>query len=177
MSGSPTFSAAATDVFAFLGTTAEISITFAGFSSLFFILARRDGSLAPEIAVLIRFILLGSLISLFLAALPLVASGLGLAGASLWRASSCTALATSIGMSVFAARQRRSLIDREVTALARIAWILGPLSGLTSLANIAGWPLAPNGGMHLAAIWLGLAIASMNLVDLVFRWALNDPEA
>ena len=95
------------DVFSFLETTAEISITFAGFTSLFFVLARRDGSLAPEIAVLIRFILLGSIISLFLAALPLIVSGLGVMGATLWRASSGSTLAAGVGMGLFAASQRR----------------------------------------------------------------------
>jgi hypothetical protein len=87
------------------------------------------------------------------------------------------ALAVGVGTGFFAVNQRRGLSDREVTTYARIAWVLAALSGLTSLANIAGWPLSPNGSMHLASIWLTLAIASVNLVDLVFRWALNEPAA
>ncbi len=163
------------DVFSFLETTAEISITFAGFTSLFLVLARRDGALAPEIAVLIRFILLGSMISLFLAALPLIVQGLGVTDTALWRASSGTALAASAGMAFFAVSQRRGLSDREVTTFVRLAWVLFVLSIVTCIANIVGWPLPPNGSMHLAFIWLILAIASVNLVDLMFRFALSKP--
>ena len=165
------------DIFSFLETTAEISITFAGFTSLFFVLAKRDASLAPEVAVLIRFILLGSIGSLFLAALPLILAGLGATDSFLWRVSSGSALAANVGMAFFAASQRQGLIDREVTPFVRIAWVVATLGLLTSLSNIVGWPLPPNGGVHLAAIWLTLAISSVNLIDLVFRWALKEPRA
>ncbi len=165
------------DVFSVLETTAEISVAFAGFISLFLLLARSDGSLAAEIAVLIRFILLGSIASLFLAVLPLIASGLGIAGGSLWRTASCVGLAASLGMGLFAASQRRGLSDREVTVFVRLAWVLASLNGMTFLSNIAGWPLPPNGGLYVGAIWLGLAISALNLVDLVFRFALQEPAA
>lgn len=165
------------DVYSFLETTAEISIAFAGFISIFFVLARRDGPLAAEIAVLVRFILLGGLVGLFLAALPLILSALGVAESALWRAASGVVLTSSVGMGAFAARQRRGLRDRDVTAFVRLAWLLATLSSLASLANILGWPMPPNGGIYLASIWLQLAITSVNLVDLVFRGALNEPAA
>lgn len=165
------------DIFSALETTAEISVTFAGFISLFLLLARRDGSLVPEVAFLIRFILLGSLVALFFAVLPLVASGLGATGAPLWRTASSLGLAACLGMGLFAAKQRRPLSNREVTVFVRLAWLLATLNGLANLSNIAGWPLSPNGGVYLAAIWLGLAITAVNLVDLVFRFALREPAA
>jgi len=165
------------NIFSSLETTAEISVTFAGFISIFLVLARRDGSLASEVAVLIRFILLGSISSLFLAVLPLVANGIGLTGTPLWRTVSVLGLAAGLGMASFAASQRRGLRDREVTVFVLIAWVLAPVSGLTFLSNTIGWPLSPNGGTYLAGIWLTLAIASVNLVDLVFRFALREPAA
>ncbi len=165
------------DIFSALETTAEISVAFAGFISLFLLLARRDGSLAAEIAVLIRFILLGSIASLFLGVLPLIASGLGIAGGSLWRAASCVGLAASLGMGLFAASQRRGLSHREVTVFVRLAWVLASFNGMAFLSNIAGWPLPPEGAVYLGAIWLGLAISAVNLVDLVFRFALQEPAA
>ena len=165
------------NVFSSLETTAEISVTFAGFISIFLVLARRDGSLDSELAVLIRFILLGSIAGLFLAVLPLVAGGVGLIGTSLWRTASVVGLAAGLGMGFFAASQRRGLSDLEVTVFVRIAWSLAFLSGLTYLANIVGWPLSPNGSTYLTGIWLGLAIVSINLVDLVFRFALKGPAA
>jgi hypothetical protein len=165
------------NVFSSLETTAEISVTFAGFISIFLVLARRDGSLDSELAVLIRFILLGSIASLFLAVLPLVAGGVGLIGTSLWRTASVLGLAAGLGMGFFAASQRRGLSDPEVTVFVRIAWALALLGYLTHVANIVGWPLSPNGSTYLAGIWLGLAIVSVNLVDLVFRFALKDSAA
>ena len=163
------------NVFSALETTAEISVTFAGFISLFLLLARRAGSLASEIAVLIRFILLGSIAALFLAVLPLVASALGVTGGPLWRTASSLGLAAALGMGFFAANQRRDLNDREVTMFVRLAWLLALLGALAYLSNMAGWPLSPNGGVYLGAIWLGLAITAVNLVDLVFRFALREP--
>jgi hypothetical protein len=165
------------DVFSSLETTAEISVAFAGFISLFMVLARRDESFAAEVASLIRLILLGSIGTLFLAVVPLVASGIGLTGTALWRAAGGLGLAAGLGMGIFAASQRRTLVEREVTVFVRTAWLLASLSILTYAVNVVGWPLAPNGGMHLAAIWLTLAIASVNLVDLVFRFALKSPAA
>jgi hypothetical protein len=70
-------------------------------------------------------------------------------------------------MGIFSWMQRRDLRDREVTAFTRLAWVLILLVGLSFLANIIGWPLSPNGGVYLAGVWLGLAIPSVNLVDLV----------
>ena len=46
------------DEFSFLETTAEISIAFAGFVSIFLVLARRDGSFSPDYALTIRSILM-----------------------------------------------------------------------------------------------------------------------
>ena len=165
------------NVFSSLETTAEIAVTFAGFISIFMVLARRDESFALEIAALIRFILLGSITCLFLAALPLVAGGIGLTGTALWRLASSLGLAAGLGMGIFSWMQRRDLRDREVTAFTRLAWVLILLVGLSFLANIIGWPLSPNGGVYLAGVWLGLAIPSVNLVDLVFRFALRPPAA
>jgi hypothetical protein len=165
------------NVFSSLETTAEISVTFAGFISIFMVLARRDESFASEIAALIRFILLGSITCLFLAAVPLVAGGIGLTGKALWSLASSLGLAAGLGMGLFASSQRRDLGDREVTGFARLAWVLASLAVLSFLANIIGWPLSPNGGVHLAGVWLGLAIPSVNLVDLVFRFALKPPAA
>ena len=80
-------------------------------------------------------------------------------------------------MNAFAVSQRRSLRQREVTPLVPIAWLLAVLSLLTHLSNVLGWPLPPSGGVHLAAIWMQLTIVSLNLIDVVFRFALGEPAA
>lgn len=140
-------------------------------------LASRDRALLPEIAALMRFILLGSLTCLFLSALPRVLGGLGLSGASLWRTCSASGLTIGVGMSVFASSQRRSLAERQVTRFVLVAWLLAVLAALAHSSNVIGWPLSPSAGVYLAAIWMTLALAAINVVDLVSRFALNDPAA
>ena len=75
------------DVFSYLQTTAEVAVTFAGFISIFMVLAGRGESLNAEIASLIRFILLGSIATLFIAVVPLVLS-LMMPEGPLWRLAS-----------------------------------------------------------------------------------------
>ena len=161
------------NVYDFLETTAQIAVTFAGFISIFLILARQGGSLEAEIASLIRFILLGSIASLFAAVFPLIAAATGLTGEVLWRVSGVVGLAAGAGLGVFGIDQRRRIQNREVTVYVRAAWTLVILVCIAFAANIAAWPLSPNGGVHLTGIWCGLAVVAINLTDLVMRFALK----
>lgn len=163
------------DVFSSLETTAEIAVTFAGFISIFLVLARREGPLALEVATLIRFILIQSLAITFIAFLPLIAAGIGLSGTLLWRAAGYLGLAVGMGVLVLIVNQRRKLAYREVTIFVNLGWILAPLGFSAHLANITGWPVPPNGGIYLFGIWLYLGVTAVHLIDLVFRFALRTP--
>ena len=162
------------DHFSFLETTAEIAITFAGFVSIFLVLARRDGSFSPEFALTIRSILMSSIGCLCFAAVPLVLAALGVAGAALWRLPSAALMLTFGGLTFYMATNRRKLPATERgTAFARIAWSLAALTMIALVSNVAGWPLSPNAGVYLLAVWLQLGIASVNFLDLVFRGVLS----
>ncbi len=160
------------DHFSFLQTTAEIAITFAGFISVFVVLAQRDGSFEPGAALLIRFVLLSSVSCLFLSALPLVLSGLSITGQTLWRLCSGVCLISGIAISTYAVRNRR---DFEPSVLVPIAYTVNAAVFCTLVANVVGWPAPPNGGLYLASIWLILGIASINFIDLVFHRLLKPP--
>ena len=162
------------DQFSFLETTAEISITFAGFVNIFVVLARRDGSFSPEFALTIRSILMSSITCLFSAALPLILAALGVSGSPLWRLVSTAFLVTGCGIGFYMVTNRRRLpAAQQGTVFARIAWSLFALIMLALVANIAGWPLPPNAGVYLVSIWLLLGISSSNFLDLVFRGLLG----
>ena len=162
------------DHFSFLETTAEISITFAGFVSIFLILARRDGSFSPEFTLTIHSILMASIGCMCFAAVPLVLAALGVAGAALWRLPSAALMLTFGGLAFYMATNRRKLpATVRGTAFARIAWSLAALTMIALVSNVAGWPLSPNPGVYLLAVWLQLGIASVNFLDLVFRGVLG----
>ena len=163
------------DHFSFLETTAEISVTLAGFVSIFVVLARRAGSFRPDFALAIRSILISSIACLFFAALPLVLAALGLSGAALWRFSSAAFFLVGVGVGFYMGSNMRGLpADQLLTIFVRIGWSLAAFLMLTLVANITGWPLPPNAGVYLVSVWLLLGIASLNFLDLVFRGVLGE---
>jgi len=166
------------DPFSFLETTAEISIAFAGFVSIFLVLARRDGSFEPDYALTIQSILMTSIGCLCFSAVPLVLSALGVAGSALWRFPSSALFLMFSGISFYMAVNRRKLPPtHHGTVFARIAWLLAALILTTLAANVAGWPRSPNGGVYLLSLWLVLGISSINFLDLVFRGVLGGARA
>jgi len=163
------------DHFSFLETTAEISITLAGFVSIFVALARRDGSFQPEFALGIRSILIASIACLFFAALPLVLAALSISGTALWRFSSAALFLSGMGIAFYMISNLRRLPNaQQQTIYVRIALSLVVFSMLVLVANIFGWPRPPSAGSYLLSIWLVLGVASINFLDLVFRGILGE---
>ena len=166
------------DEFSFLETTAEISIAFAGFVSIFLVLARRDGSFSPDYALTIRSILMSSIICLGASAAPLILASLGSSGPALWRSASVGVLAAFLGLTFYMSVNRRKLpSEQRGTAFARVGWSLATLAILVLAANTLGRPIAPNPGLYLLSLWLVLGIASTNFLDLVFRGVLGGAKA
>ena len=162
------------DPFSFLETTAEIAITFAGFVSLFVVLARRDGSFSPDVALTIRLILLSSISSLFFAALALILAAVGLTAPELWRLASAVFLLVASGIGYFGISNLRRLPPEDQNTI--FAWVghsLGGIAALAAVANTVGWPFPPSPGIYLVSVWLMLGIASLNLLNLVFRHVLG----
>ena len=162
------------DIFSFLETTAEISITFAGFVSIFVVLARRDGSFDPGVALLIRLVIFSSIGCLFFAALPLVLAGLSISGPKLWRISSAAFLVVGFAVPIYLVPRR---VHLQRTVLVPVAVSLNAAMVLALVANLVGWPNPPNGGVYLAAVWLVLALGSINFIDLVFNRVIGPPAA
>ena len=155
----------------FLETTAEVSVAFAGFISIFLVLATRDGRFSSADSLRIRVIVLCSVVPVFYAALPLVLNSLGVSGAMLWRISSGTIGLAGAVITAYVVPQRRalSLAERPSTTY---GLLLAVVALLCLLANALGWPWAPSGGLYLLAVWLVVAIAGANFVALILRKVL-----
>jgi len=158
------------DVFSFLETTAEISIAFAGFISIFFVLARRDGSFEPAVALQIWVILSSAISVLFYAALPLLLAGLGMPDIAVWRASGAIAFVSGTLVTARIIARRRRTPDVRITPILWITRSLNAFALLLHLLNAVGWPFAPSGGVYLACVWLALAgdavVETIALLDI-----------
>ena len=113
--------------FSFFETTAEVSVTFAGFISIFLVLATRDGRFAPADSLEIRGIVLSSIASVFYSAVPLVLYSLGVSGDTLWRISS-----GAIGL--FAAAVVSTTLVPDLLALS-VRALTGPLACCSELSR------------------------------------------
>lgn len=151
-----------------LETTAEVSVAFAGFIGIFLVLAARDGRFPPAESFAIRLIVICSVAPVFFAVLPLILDSLGLSGAMLWRTSAILVGFACGGLVVHMARQLRSLEAGEGRSL-NYGFVLGLVAVLSWLANLAGWPAAPSGGLYLLMVWSIVGIAGGNFVELLFR--------
>ncbi len=160
------------EALSFLETTTEVAITFAGFISIFLVLARRDGSFEPSVAVVIRLLLLASILGLALAAFPIVLSLLAVGDPTLWRVSSAVMLLVGVGVSIYVFRKRKVIAPNVLVPIA-VLFTFAQLG--VSLFNTVGWPLEPSGGMYVLGVWLILGIGAMNFIDLVFNRVLEDP--
>ena len=155
--------------FSFLETTAEISIAFAGFVSVFFVLARRDGSFAPAVAMSIRLVLFAGVFCMFAAALPLILAASGLSGTALWRSCSSVFLVSHAMVSVYALRQLGLFRVPGLKRYVNVTLLLSALAFVFPLSNVVGWPLLPNGGLYLAMVWLILGLGAANFLGLVLN--------
>ncbi len=154
-----------------LETTAEIAVAFAGFISIFLVLASRDGRFAPGSALAIRAIVLGSVTPVFLCAVPLVLYSLGVSAPTLWRISSGILVLAGVAISAYLGLRERELPSAERPATV-VGWSLSTIALICSLSNLLAWPWAPSGGLYLLAVWLVVATAGFNFVALIFRKVL-----
>jgi hypothetical protein len=70
-------------------TSAEVAVAFAGFISIFLVLAARDGRFAAHDSLAIRTIVVASVAAVFYAFLPVILDSLEISGSTLWRISPC----------------------------------------------------------------------------------------
>ena len=163
------------DAYSFLETTAEISIAFVGFISIFFVLARQSGSFHPLTALSIRIILTAGISCPFLAALPLILSGTHLDETVVWRISSGAVLALGLFINIYLFKRRSTFLKADKASVS-LAFALNLASLILPVLNVIGFPYEPNSTAHIASIWSILGIGSINFVGLVL-FVLNKPDS
>jgi hypothetical protein len=158
-------------------TTAEIAVAFAGFISIFLVLAARGGRFATTDALSIGSIVAGSVASVFYAFVPLVVHSLGLDGATLWRISSGLVVLMSGAAWASMVSLGRQAPERRAffSFLPLVSNGLGAVALLSMLGNVCAWPWTPSAGVHLLAVWLTIAIVAIHFVVLIFKRVLVDP--
>ncbi len=163
------------DPFSFLETTTEVSVAVTGFLALFLVLARRDGSFEPFVALGIRVVLLSSVASLLYAATPLLLAGLGLEGERLWRIAAVVPLLSGVVLTVAVRRISRRLPGFQPPTYVQVARLMNGAAILLFVFNLLGWPWSPYAGVHLLGVWLVLGLSAVNFVGLVLQRVLGDP--
>ena len=159
-----------------LETTAEVSVAFAGFISIFLVLVARDGRFPAEDSLAIRTIVACAVLPVFYAVLPLILYTVDLSESTVWRISSSIAGLVGVAITGYFITHIRALplADRPSQTELRnyYAWLLTTISLACHLANALAWPWAPSGGVYIIAVWLGVAIAGANFVVIKFRRVL-----
>jgi hypothetical protein len=158
-------------------TLAEISVAFAGFSSVVAIF-QQTASPDGDAFDLFRFwvMLEFSLAALFFSLLPLLLHFLGLSDAAVWSVSGAALIAFLVGHGVFTRRLIRRGQPQVVASLTRGLSISGGVVFLTIVVsqalNLAG-VLGRSFGPYLLGLLLLLLGAGVNFVRLV--WVGNRP--
>lgn len=159
-----------------LETTAQVSISLAGFVGVFLVLARRDGAFSPADAFLIRVLILCCIPPVFYSVLPLLLTGFGFSAGQVWTASSSIA-AIAIGfisLHVIAAQRSLHVEDRQHLPFwqSLLSYLLVTAGLLAQAANAVHWPLPASGALYASSIWLILLVGGMTFTLLILRRVL-----
>jgi hypothetical protein len=130
----------------FFYAMAGLAMTFSGFTAIVVVLRQGTGGQLSSLHVLFTrfFIECGLMVALFGVVPPLLGlSGIG--EASVWRASSLVLLVITIPYCYYyPKRRRRAAPTEKVPPRFYVLLAVGSLDFIALLANVIGWPFAPN---------------------------------
>lgn len=130
----------------FFYAMAGLAMTFSGFAAIVVVLRQSTGSQLSPLHVLFTrfFIECGLMVALFGIIPPLLGLS-GITEASVWRASSVILLATAMPYCVcYPKRRRRAAPSEKVPPRFYVLAGIGWLDFVALVANVLGWPFAPN---------------------------------
>ena len=156
-----------------LSALAEVAIGIAGFAAIALVLSRSRDSLSPDLLFVIRTMIVNGVITAFLALFPWVLASGTLPPTEIWRWSSgaCVFGVLFVAWPVYI-REQRALGPQHDTGVSRlfvVGWSLGGLMLLVHVANLFGWPLSPSFSAFYLGLWLGLSVAGISFVFLIYR--------
>ena len=151
----------------------EIALVFVGFVAIFIAVTRDANGMSLIELLYVKTIVVESVVSAFIALVPVSCALLGLTGPKLWHVSSGLGLALLVGGgsvlapgSLAALRATPSSLDRLFIA---IGWILAATGTAAMVLNAGGWLWGPSLGPHFLSVVLFLAIGALAFLVIVFR--------
>jgi hypothetical protein len=134
-------------------TLAQVGITFAGFAAILMTIRQMRGvSMSKFHLWVARSYVQSGMVTAMNALLPPLLFGLGLSERMTWQVASAIIAVQSIVLIVLAPGQWRAATDRPLEMRVKIQVGLGLLMNVALLANVAGWPFEPMGGLVMLAV-------------------------
>jgi hypothetical protein len=138
---------------AYFYTLAQVGITFAGFAAILMTVRQMRGvSMSKFHLWVARSYVQSGMVTAMNALLSPLLFGLGLSERMTWQIASAVIAVQSIVLIVLAPGQWRAATDRPVDMRLKIQVGLGLLINVALLANVAGWPFEPMGGLVMLAV-------------------------
>ena len=138
---------------AYFYTLAQVGITFAGFAAILMTVRQMRGvSMSKFHLWVARSYVQSGMVTAMNALLSPLLFGLGLSERLTWQVASAVIAVQSIVLIVLAPGQWRAATDRPVDMRLKIQVGLGLLINVALLANVAGWPFEPMGGLVMLAV-------------------------
>ena len=134
-------------------TLAQVGITFAGFAAILMTIRQMRGvSMLKFHLWVARSYVQSGMVTAMNALLSPLLFGLGLSERMTWQVASVIIAVQSIVLIVLAPGQWRAATDRPLETRVKIHIALGLLINVALLANAAGWPFEPMGGLVMLAV-------------------------
>jgi len=134
-------------------TLAQVGITFAGFAAILMTIRQMRGvSMSKFHLWVARSYVQSGMVTAMNALLSPLLFGLGLSERMTWQVASLAIAVQSIVLITLAPGQWRAASDLPVHARVKIQVALGLLINAALLANAAGWPFEPMGGLVMLAV-------------------------
>jgi hypothetical protein len=134
-------------------TLAQVGITFAGFAAILMTVRQMQGvSLSKFHLWVARSYVQSGMVTAMNAMLSPLLFGLGLSERMTWQAASVIIAVQSIVLIAMAPRQWRSVTDQPLQFRVKVHIVLGLLINVALLANAAGRPFEPMGGVVMLAV-------------------------
>lgn len=134
-------------------TLAQVGITFAGFAAILMTISQMRGVGMSKFHFWVaQSYVQSGLVTAMNALLSPLLFGLGLPERMTWQVASTVIAVQSIVLISMAPRQWRAVTDRPLQTRVKVHIALGLLINTALLANAAGWPFEPMGGLIMLAV-------------------------
>jgi hypothetical protein len=134
-------------------TLAQVGITFAGFAAILMTLREMRGAGMSKFHLWVaRSYVQSGLVTAMNALLSPLLFGLGLSQRMTWQAASAIIALQSIVLLLLAPGQWKAASGRPLQTRVKVQIGLGLLINAALLANVAGWPFEPTGGLVMLAV-------------------------